>query len=378
MRSSKALRLTLCLLVTTVFAQAAESRGLVFLNWQDYMDPEILLEFEQRTGIAVKQSYFDSDTSRDELLLETEGKGFDVVLINGASIRILAKRGWLEPLDESSIPNLVHVDPRWRSAFEKAEEYGVPYFWGTLGIVYRKDLVPFEVTSWMDLLQPVAELRGKIAMIGDSADMIGVALKALGYSLNSTDRQELKEAEALLHAQAPAVKTYRYISLNEDSALLSGQIAMSMMYNGDTRMLQEHSDNVAFVLPEEGSNIWTDYLGVLRASTRKADAKRFINFLNEPEIAARLAWYVYYATPNQAADALLPASFRDDQVIYPAGEALGSSEAYSRLAPRAKKNGAVIYSRLVDWDSDTPMRLHAKVLLVVVALAVIPLMILGW
>ncbi|WP_417539192.1 polyamine ABC transporter substrate-binding protein [Marinobacter sp.] len=348
MRSSKALWLTLCLLVTTVFAQAAESRELVFLNWQDYMDPEILVEFEQRTGIAVKQSYFDSDTSRDELLLETEGKGFDVVLINGASIRILAKRGWLEPLDESSIPNLVHVDPRWRSAFEKAEEYGVPYFWGTLGIVYRKDLVPFEVTSWMDLLQPVAELRGKIAMISDSADMIGVALKALGYSLNSTDRQELKEAEALLHAQAPAVKTYRYISLNEDSALLSGQIAMSMMYNGDTRMLQEHSDNVAFVLPEEGSNIWTDYLGVLRASTRKADAKRFINFLNEPEIAARLARYVHYATPNQAAEALLPASFRDDQVIYPTGEALDNSEAYSRLPPRAKKNRAVIYSRLVN------------------------------
>lgn len=116
------------------------------------------------------------------MLLETEGKGFDVVLLNGASIRILAKRGWLEPLDESSIPNLVHVDPRWRTAFEKAEEFGVPYFWGTLGIVYRKDLVPFEVSSWMDLLRPVPELQGKIVMIGDSADMIGVALKALENS----------------------------------------------------------------------------------------------------------------------------------------------------------------------------------------------------
>lgn len=130
MCSSKALLVTIFLLATALFAQAAESKELAFLNWPDYMDPELLVEFEQRTGITVKQSYFDSDTARDELLLETGGKGFDVALIDGASIRILAKRGWLAPLEESSIPNLKHVDRRWRTGFEKSEEFGVPYFWG--------------------------------------------------------------------------------------------------------------------------------------------------------------------------------------------------------------------------------------------------------
>ena len=196
----KAKRVAFFLLVTAVFAQTAESKELVFLNWPNYMDPEIIAEFERRTGITVKQSYFDSDTARDELLLDTEGKGFDVALINGASIRVLAKRGWLERLDESSIPNLKHIDPRWRTKFESAEDFGVPYFWGTIGIVYRQDLVPFAVSSWMDLLHPVEELHGKISMIGDSADMIGAALKALGYSLNSTNEDEMKEAEALLEA----------------------------------------------------------------------------------------------------------------------------------------------------------------------------------
>lgn len=347
MGSGKALLVALFLLVTVAFAQAAEAKELVFLSWPDYMDPEILVEFEQRTGISVKQSYFDSDTARAELLLETEGRGFDVALINGASIGVLAKRGWLEPLDESSIPNLKHVDPRLRTAFEKAEDFGVPYFWGTLGIVYRQDLVPFPVTSWMDLLQPVKQLHGKISMIGDSADMIGVALKALGYSLNSTEPHELKEAEALLQAQAPAVQTYRYISLNEDSALLTGQVAMSMMYNGDTRMLQEYNDDIVFVFPKEGGNIWTDYLSVLSTSPRKADAKRFINFLNEPQIAARLAQYVYYATPNKAAEALLSEDFRTDPVIYPSEEVLENAEAYQRLPPRAQKNRAAIFSRIV-------------------------------
>lgn len=347
MRAAKAILLTFFLLVTAVFAQAAYPKELVFLTWPDYIDPDILVQFKQRTGITVKQSYFDSDTGRDELLLETDGMGFDVALINGASIRILSKRGWLERLDQSSIPNLKHINARWRSAFENAEDFGVPYFWGTIGIVYRQDLVPFTVSSWMDLLQPVQELHGKISMIGDSADMIGSALKALGYSLNSTNEDQMKEVEALLQAQAPAVHTYRYPSLNEDSTLLTGEVAMSMMYNGDALMLKEHSDNIVFVLPKEGGNIWADYLSVLSSSPRKADAKLFINFLNEPEIAAQLAQYVYYATPNQAAEALLPAEFRDDPVVHPRGEALDNSETYSRLPPRAQKHRAAIYSRIV-------------------------------
>ncbi|MGC3873912.1 polyamine ABC transporter substrate-binding protein [Halomonas sp. GXIMD04776] len=342
----KALWVALFLLTAGLPSQVAATE-LTFLNWQDYMDPKILVEFEERTGIKVAQRYFDSDTARDELLLETEGKGFDVALINGASIRILAKRGWLEPISETDIPNLKHIDPRWRTEHEKAEDYGVPYFWGTVGIIYRKDLVPFTVSSWMDLLRPSEALHGKISMIGDSSDMIGAALKALGYSLNSTDPGELEEAEALLQSQAPAVKTYRYLSLNEDSALLTGQVAMSMMYNGDTLMLQEYNDNIAFVLPKEGGNIWTDYLSVLSASTKKAAAKKFIDFLNEPEIAARLAQYVYYATPNLAAEELLPAEFKSDPIIYPSKEALERSETYRRLPPRAQKNRSAIFSRIV-------------------------------
>lgn len=348
MSSAKAVLLTLMMLVTAVFAHATPTKQLTLLTWADYMDPDVLLEFEQRTGIAVKQSFFDSDTTRDELLLETEGRGFDIVLMNDASMRILAQRAWLEPLDQLSIPNLKHIDPRWQSQFAESKEFGVPYFWGTVGIVYRKDLVPFSVTSWMDLLRPTAELHGKVAMIGDGADMIGMALKALGYSLNSTSPAELEEAERLLQAQVPAVKTYRYLSLNEDSALLTGQVVMSMMYNGDTLMLQEHNENIAFVLPEEGGNIWVDYLSVLSTSPYKAEAKQFINFLNEPEIAAQVALYVYYATPNLAAEKLLPEDFRNNPVIYPSSAALQKSEVYHRLPPKIQKNRAAVFSRLIN------------------------------
>lgn len=347
MYSAKAVLLTLYLLVTATFVQTAQSKELMLLNWPDYMDPRILLEFKKRTGITVKQRFFDSDTARDELLLETECKGFDIALINDASIRILAQHGWLEPLDRVSIPNLKYVDPRKHSELEQTVFFGVPYFWGTVGIVYRKDLVPFSVSSWMDLLQPREELHKKITMIGDTRDLIGVALKALGYSLNSTDDEELKQAEALLHAQAPAVQTYRYLSLKQDSTLLTGEVIMSMMYNGDALVLKKHDKHITFVLPQEGSNIWVDYLSILSTSHNKAEAKQFINFLNEPKIAAQLAQYVNYASPNQAAEKLLPKAFKDNPIIYPNAEALENSEAYQRLNPNAQKKRTAIFSRII-------------------------------
>lgn len=348
MYSAKPTLLTLYMLVIVLFAQTAQSKELMLLNWPDYMDPDIVAEFKKRTGITVKQYYFDSDTARNALLLETGAKGFDIALINDASINLLAQHGWLEPLDQASIPNLKHVDPRRHSELVQTKYFGVPYFWGTVGIAYRKDLVPFSVSSWMDLLQPNEVLHGKISMIGDSRDLISVALKALGYSINSTDDEELKQAEALLYAQTPAVQTYRYLSLRADSTLLTGEVAMSMMYNGDALVLKKHDKNIVFIVPKEGSNIWVDYLSVLSSSPRKAQAKQFINFLNEPKVAAQLAQYVHYASPNQAAEKLLPKEFRDNSIIYPNPEALENSETHQRLNSNAqKKKRTAIFSRIV-------------------------------
>lgn len=348
MYSAKPTLLTLYMLVIVLFAQTAQSKELMLLNWPDYMDPDIVAEFKKRTGITVKQYYFDSDTARNALLLETGAKGFDIALINDASINLLAQHGWLEPLDQASIPNLKHVDPRRHSELVQTKYFGVPYFWGTVGIAYRKDLVPFSVSSWMDLLQPNEVLHGKISMIGDSRDLISVALKALGYSINSTNIQEIQEAEALLKAQAPSVKTYKYISRGESSALVNGEIAISMMHSSYASMLQKHHDQIAFVIPKEGSNIWIDYISVLSTSNHKAEAKKFINFLNEPEIAARLAQFVHSATPNIDAEALLPAKFKNDPAIYPSKEVLEKSEIYNRQPAKTQKNRAAFISRLVN------------------------------
>ncbi|MGD8644431.1 MAG: spermidine/putrescine ABC transporter substrate-binding protein, partial [Chromatiales bacterium] len=194
---------------------------------------------------------------------------------------------------------------------------------------------------------PQPALHGKIVMIEDPRELVGMALKALGHSINSENLTELAEAERLLQEQRPLVKSYSYVSLTERSALVTGEAAAAMVYNGDALMLQQYEPNIRFVVPPEGTGMWVDYLAVLSSSPRKALAARFIDFMNRPEIAARNAEYLYYATPNRAAERLLPSEFLADDRIYPNAETLRRSEPFvTKLAPRAVKARQKIYARL--------------------------------
>jgi spermidine/putrescine transport system substrate-binding protein len=328
--------------------EATAPRELTLLNWPDYIDPDVVKEFEQQFNANVKEVYYETDDIRDTMLVQNEGRGYDVVLMNGIQVDTYRLRGWLAPLGEADVPNLRHVDSRWRSAFAGTGEYAVPYFWGTLGIAYRADLVPEKLTSWNQLFRPADSLHGKIVMVKASRDLIGMALKALGHSANSTDSKQLAEAEKLLMTQKPHVQRYHYVSLSEKSALVTGDTLVAMVYSGDALMLQEHHSDIQYVLPREGGNLWVDFFTVLESSNNKKLAFDFINFLNEPKIAARLAEFVHYPTPNKAAEALLPKEFLKDPNVYPSQNALEKSEFDSVLPPRALKKRNSIFARVVN------------------------------
>ena len=312
-------------------------RTLTLLNWSEYFDPELIVKFEQAFNAKLSEIYFESDDLRDSMLLENNGSGFDLVMVSGSTLDAYRKRDWIEPLDLEQIPNFKHIDKHWLAAFPAAQGYAAPYFWGTMGIAYRSDLVTTPPTSWRDLLKPDEVMRGKIAMVETSRELMTVALKAQGYSANSTDAAEIKAAEKLLLTQKPYVKSYNYLALSEESALVSGDVIAATMYSGDALVVQEHHDAIKYVLPDEGGNIWADYLVVMENSRNKDLAFAFINLLNEPENAAQLAEFVYYATPNKAAEKLLPAEFLENPVIYPSKQALKNSEFHNPLPPRASK-----------------------------------------
>jgi len=337
----------------TVIAQTGNDAGstgmpeLVLFTWSGYLDPGLVASFERQHGVRVKQVYFATDDIRDDYLIKTDGAGFDLVLVAGYKVDLYRRYGWLAKLPENKLTNLRHLDPRWRNAFPSTRGYAVPYAWGSIGIAYRKDLVTRPPSSWMDLFRPAADLQGKLFMIEDVRDTIGLALKALGHSVNETDSRALQAAEQLLLAQKPFVKTWHYLSLTADSALVSGDLAMGMLYNGDALTLQEYDERIDFIIPQEGTALWVDYLAVLKGSRQQQLAWSFIDFLNEPENAARLAEYIYYATPNRAAEKLLPREFLENPVIYPPRRILDKSEFYEQLPPRASKQRNELFSRLM-------------------------------
>jgi spermidine/putrescine transport system substrate-binding protein len=252
-------------------------------------------------------------------------------------IDVYAKRGWLAAIAPEKIPNLVNLQARWRTAFPESEQYGVPYFWGTLGIAYRRDLAPNGFDKWSQFFRPQKSLRGRLAMPKSSRDVLGMALKSLGYSANTDDRGAIREAAAMLEAQKPFVHSYEYVSLDEQSALVTGRVWASMIYNGDALMLSNHHEDIVYVIPEEGTNLWVDYLAIMQRSPRRDLAAKFIDFLNRPRIAARNAQYVNYSTPNTAARSHLSKDYLDDPTIHPSDAVLARSEVYHKLSPRSQK-----------------------------------------
>lgn len=145
--------ITIVILLTGCIAQAAENRReLVILNWSDYLEESLVGAFEMQCHCKVRQVYYENDDHRDELMLAAEGAGYDVIIVNGLMLDTYRKRGWLDAIPGKNVDNLSSIDPRWAKAFEAAPGYAVPYFWGTMGIAYRKDLVAEPITSWRQFL----------------------------------------------------------------------------------------------------------------------------------------------------------------------------------------------------------------------------------
>lgn len=338
-----------CLFVYSVSLSADTSKKhLVILNWSEFLAPSLVDAFEKKYEAKVKEVYFESDDARDQILLQTKGKGFDLILVNGSSFRSYRKKGWLQPIPLEEIENFKYIEKRWINAFDSVQGYSVPYFWGTLGIAYRKDLLVKPIERWSEFFNPSDELKGKIIVVKSSADIIGMALKSLGYSANSENHKELDQAKALLLQQKPHVAKYGYINLDENSALVKGDIVATMVYGGDALNVGEHHDQIVYVLPEEGGNIWVDYFAMSSEAANYDLAIKFLDFINDPEWAAVNAEETYLATPNTEAKKLLSDEFVSNPVIFPDNKTLEKSEFFKTLSPRAMRHRTSIFTRVVE------------------------------
>ena len=209
--------------------------------------------------------------------------------------------------------------------FDPENKYSVPYFWGTGGIIYNSKEITDDINSWSDLFDE--KYSGEILMYNSSRDSIAVALKSLGYSMNSTDLNELEEAKDLLIAQKPHVLAYQADEGRD--TIVSGDANIGFMYSGDALMMIEQNPDLKYVLPEEGPNIWFDAMVIPSSSENSEGAHKFINFMLEPENAAINTEYsLGFSSPVDEAIELLPDEIKNSEVAYPDNSLLENGEVY--------------------------------------------------
>jgi len=319
----------LILIVGAAFAlPGCSSRPtLKLLNWGDYMDQSVIDRFEDEYGIDVN---YIPVTSNEEMYvsLTTEGADYDLVIPSDYLVERLIKEGMLRKINFSNIPNIKNIDQKFlNKEYDPTGEYSVPYTWGTLGILYNKTMVTEPVTSWNILWDE--KYAGEIYMYNSMRDSIGATLKKLGYSLNTRDESQIREAVEELKKQKPLVKSYGTDELRD--SMISGSGAMWITYSGDAVYCMQQNEDLAFSVPEEGSNLFFDCMVIPKSAKNPEAAEKFINFLLQPDVAKINTEYIGYSTPNAEALKILDPEYLNNNAFNPEDDVIARCEVFGDL-----------------------------------------------
>ncbi len=303
---------------------------LIIYNWGEYMDPEVVTIFEEETGIDIIYEEFETNES----MLPKVASGavaYDLVCPSDYMIQKMIEDDLLYELNFDNIPNISNIEPTYMEQslqFDASGTYSVPYCWGTVGILYNTSLVDEPITSWSTLWDE--KYKGQILMQDSVRDAFGITLKYLGYSLNSTDLDELTEAQHLLLKQKPLVQAYVIDQVRDK--MISGEASIGVIYSGEALYTQSENSDLEYVIPDEGSNLWIDSWVIPKTSKNKENAEAFINFLCRPDIALRNFEYITYSTPNSMVrDILEDEDLKNSSTVFPNLEDLAGCETYSYL-----------------------------------------------
>lgn len=318
----------LSLALLTACGNSTSTASINVYNWGEYIDPQILKDFEKETGIHVNYTTFASNEDMYIKVTQSSDK-YDVIIPSDYMIERLIREGWLQPIDYSKMHNWNLIDDKLKNpAFDPENKYSVPYFWGTVGIVYNKEKLGKDIDSWNALWDP--QYKGQIIMYNSQRDSIGVALKRLGYSLNSTDAKQLEEAKKSLIEQKPLV--YAYLTDDGRDVMIQEDANFAVMYSGDAALMAKENPHLAYVVPKEGSNIWYDSMCIPKNAENVDGAIAFMDYMCRPEVAAKNAEYsVGYTSPVKGAKELLPKELQDSHIAYPDINSLPPLEAYKDL-----------------------------------------------
>ncbi len=304
----------------------AEESKLNFYNWDEYIGDTTLDDFKAATGVAVNMTLF---ASNDELFakLKAGNPGYDVIVPTNDYVPRMIEANMLMPLDHSKIPNFKNVNPDFQNpVYDPGRKYSMPYTWLVIGLGYRKSKMKgITPDSWKYVFDSDM-FKKRITVLGDSADLIRLAAKYLGYSLNNIPDDGLARIEALLTKQAKAGNILKFAGDEGDQMLADKEADLVVEYNGDIAQRMKDDSDISFVIPKEGSELSSDTLAIPTGAPRPDNAHKFINFILDGKTGAGIATSILYATPNDAARALMPDDYKNNPIIFPSAAELAKCE----------------------------------------------------
>lgn len=306
----------------------AAPRQVNIYIWTNYLPQEVVDGFQQRTGIKVNVDTYDSN----EAILEKLQSGvadYDLVVPSDYMMKILIPQGLLQTLDHGRLPHFKNLDPRFlNQKYDPDNAHSFPYLWGTTGIGYNQEKIKEPLDSWRALFD--GRYAGRILMLDDAREAFGAALRLLGKSINETDPAVLRQAAGLLKRQKALVRTYN--SSDFANLLAAGDVDVAQGFNGEmAEAVANAPGRLAYVIPKEGGTLWVDNAAIPKGARNVDAVYAFLDYVLEPEVAAKIVNGVHYAGANRAAFPLIDARIRQDPSIYPPNEVLDRCELIEDL-----------------------------------------------
>lgn len=298
--------LTLCL---TGCGGGGGERVVNVCGWGENIDPDLISQFERETGITVNYQTAESNETM-YALIKQGGADYDVIVPSDYMIGQMIEEGMLAELNYDNIPNFSLIGEQYKNlSYDPENRYTVPYTWGTLGVIYNSTMVDGTIDSWNVLFDKT--YTGQVGMIGNPRDAIGAALLYLGYSVNTTDEAEIRQACQLI-ADAKAAGVYQGFFMDQlYDKMEAGETAICTYYAGDFLSMYANNPDLRFVVPKEGGNWFVDAMCVLESAEHKEEAEEWINFICRTESCLANMDYIWYASPNAEALEQYPAYYEE-------------------------------------------------------------------
>lgn len=325
--------------------QMKESKdSLTLFNYGEYIDPDVLDQFTEETGIKIK---YEEALTPEEMYTKYKSGAikYDLMCTSDYMIQKLIREEELQKIDTASMQYKDNIDEKYwelSAEIDPGNQYSVPYFWGTLGILYNTKKVTEPVDSWEVLFRH--EYSGEIIMQNSIRDLYLVALKYLGYSLNTEDESELREAQNLLLKQKKDVQAYLVDEARDE--IVAENAIMAVIYSGEAYLAEEYNPDLAYVIPKEGSNLWIDSWCVTKYCENMDAAQQFLDFLCREDIAQKNFDYIYYSTPNKAVIDSLSEEDKSNEALVPAEDATANCEVSKMQSAETTKLMNMLWKEL--------------------------------